>query len=142
MARHFVVKDKNSSHSNQDRWKVLLVNEDFMFLHAQARLLKRHGFEVRPCASYDEGKAVLEREDFDLVIVSQGSPEFEGRTVLAHASETVRKTPVLVVARQADVRCYLEAMDMGAADYFQEPLAASDIEIVKLRFLQPPIGTA
>ena len=142
MARRFEVKGKKSPHSTQSLWKVLLVNDDFMFLHAQTRLLKRHGFDVHPCSSYDEGKDLLEREGFDLVIVSQGSPQFEGRTLLAHASETLGKTPVLVVARQADVRCYLEAMDMGAADYLQEPLAASDIEIVKLRFLEPPRGTA
>lgn len=142
MAHRFEVKGRKSMHSTQDLWKVLLVNDDFMFLHAQTRLLKRHGFEVHPCASYDEGKALLEREGFNLVIVSQGSPEFEGRALLAHANEIEKKTPVLVVARQADVRCYLEAMDMGAADYLQEPLGASDVELMKLRFLQSSMGTA
>lgn len=124
------------------QWKVLLVDEDFQDLRNQARILRRHGLDVFPCDSYDEGMLRLEREHFDLVIVSQGSPGFEGRTVLEHVNETGSRAPVVVVAPHADIRCYLEAMNLGAADYMERPLAGSDIEKVKVRFLESQIGNA
>ncbi len=142
MARRSVEKVVRKRRFDGRVWKVLLVDEDFSYLQCQAHLLRRHGFDVQACASYDEGSASLASRDFDLIIVSQGGVEFEGRIVLEHVVEAGCRTPVLVSARHADVSCYLEAMSMGAADYLEKPLMASDLEKMKLRFLQPPLGTA
>lgn len=137
------VERKNESNRLKSQpWKVLLVDEDFQGLRMQARILRRHGLDVLPCDSYDEGMTRLERQHFDLVIVSQGSPEFEGRTVLEHVSETGSCVPVVVVAPHADIQCYLEAMNLGAADYLEQPLAGRDVEKVKVRFLEAHIGSA
>jgi DNA-binding NtrC family response regulator len=136
-------EEKTGTNQRDSRqWKVLLVDEDFQYLRSQARILRRHGLDVLPCDSYDEGMIRLEREHFDLVIVSQGSPGFEGRTVLEHVSETGSTAPVVVVAPHADIPCYLEAMNLGAADYMEQPLAGPDVEKVKVRFLGAHIGNA
>jgi DNA-binding NtrC family response regulator len=127
---------------NPRKWKVLLVDENFQFLRNQALILRRHGLDVLPCDSYLEGMVRLDSEHFDLVIVSQGSLGFEGRTVLEHASETGTIAPVVVVAPHADIPCYLEAMNLGAADYLEQPLAGPDVEKVKVRFLEAPTGSA
>jgi DNA-binding NtrC family response regulator len=69
----------------------------------------------------------LAGEVFDFVMVSQGTPNFEGSCVLKRATEINRSLPVLVVARSLDMGCYLEAMQLGAVDYLLEPLTPSDI---------------
>ncbi|HEV2350948.1 MAG TPA: response regulator [Terriglobia bacterium] len=138
-------KGERKTEENQPdprQWKVLLVDEDYQYLLKQARILRRHGLDVLPCDSYDESMIRLDSEHFDLIIVSQGSHGFEGRTVLEHVSETGSGAPVVVVATHADIPCYLEAMNLGAADYLEQPLAGSDVEKVKVRFLEARIGNA
>ncbi len=47
--------------------------------------------------------------------------------MLQRAIEIDRRTPILVVTRCLDINCYLEAMQLGALDYLERPLAASEI---------------
>ena len=109
------------------RWKALLVVENLEGFQSCCDTLEEYGYRVRVCGSYQDGLRCLADEVFDFVMVSQGSPKFEGSCVLKRVTETNRSTPVLVVARSLDMGCYLEAMQLGAVDYLVEPLTASDI---------------
>jgi len=60
------------------------------------------------------------------VIVSQGTPKFEGSCVVKRAVEVDRSLPVVVVARSLDMGSYIEAMQLGARDYLVEPLTAGE----------------
>ena len=70
--------------------RLLVVDEDLEDLLYYSAVLQHQGYEVRSIPSYKEGAAWVEREDFDLILVSQGSPNFEGRSVLARAIERDR----------------------------------------------------
>ena len=107
------------------RGKALLVEEDPGNLRYYSNILEGYGYRVRACNSYREGVVCLTGEIFDFVMVSQGTPKFEGICVLKRATEINRSLPVLVVARCLDMGCYLEAMQLGAVDYLVEPLTVS-----------------
>ena len=107
--------------------KVLLVDPNSRDLEYYGSVLLGHGYEVRACASYTEGTLLLDRHGFDLIIVNQGSPNFEGRFLLERAIEIDRHMPVLVLTECLDIGCYLEAMQLGAADYVEEPLGADEV---------------
>jgi DNA-binding NtrC family response regulator len=109
------------------RGRVLLVDEEPEDLDTCRAVLQGKKFEVRICRSYAEGLRCLDSEVFDLLIVSQGSRAFEGRPVLEHATEIDRRLPVLVVTRHHDMGCYLEAMQLGAADYVEKPLDVAEM---------------
>ena len=85
-------------------------------------MLQRAGCAVVTCNSYDAALDCLEAEQFDLVVLSQGSSEFEGRRVLEKALAIDHDRQVLVVARTLNMSCYLEAMQLGARDYLEEPV--------------------
>lgn len=111
----------------QRRRRVLVVDDDLNDLLYYSAILQHEGYEVRSIASHKEAADYIKREDFDLVIVSQGTAAFEGRSVLARAFERNQKVPVFVLSRSSDIDCYLEAMQMGAIDYREKPLAASEL---------------
>jgi two-component system response regulator FlrC len=112
--------------------RLLVVDEDMDDLLYYTAVLQHEGYQVRSIPSYTDGAACVEREDFDLIVVSQGSPSFEGRLVLARAIERNRWTPVLVLARAIQMPCYIEAMQSGARDYMEKPLPPSEIgQLVK-----------
>jgi DNA-binding NtrC family response regulator len=88
------------------------------------------GHSVHACNSYAEGIRQLESGTFKLVLVGQGSRFFEGRCVVEHAVKINRRLPVVVVARQLEMECYLEAMQLGAVDYVADPSVG--VEIARL----------
>jgi DNA-binding response OmpR family regulator len=106
---------------------VLVVEEDRSDLFEHCALLRRQGYRVCCSCSYAEGEACLDGGPVDFVVVSQGSPAFEGRGVLQRAIEKDRHTPVLVLTRAADMNCYLEAMQLGALDYLEKPVSAGEL---------------
>jgi two-component system phosphoglycerate transport system response regulator PgtA len=106
---------------------LLVVDDDYADMCAYCRLLRQAGYTVRCCSSYTEGKTCLDKGPADFVIVGQGTPAFEGREVLQRAIEKDRHTPVLVLTRSVDMNCYLEAMQLGAFDYLEKPVNASQV---------------
>ena len=118
MERHDVVYRKLKGPPGLLKKRVLVVDEGSgtHLLHYSA-FLQRQGYQVRAISSFVDGAACVEREDFDLVVVSQGSPSFEGRVVLARAIEKNRWVPGSILTRAVDIPCYIEAMQSGARDY-------------------------
>ena len=131
----------------QCRWgssngKLLLVDEEVEDLQRYSAILNRLGYEVRAFASYVEAAACLGQQVFDLVVVSQGTYNFEGRCVLARAIEKDRRTPVLILTHSVEIPCYLEAIQLGARDYVLKPLPPSEIGEMVARYLPPRLGSA
>jgi|SRR5579875_98261 len=112
------------------RPRVLLVDEDPRDRDHYRRMLHDSGFDVSTSSDFTEAGRLLERENFDGIVVSQGGPDFKGRTVLEDSVAKDRYRPVVVLSRYHDVGCYLEAMQLGAVDYLEKPLSA--LEIVRV----------
>jgi DNA-binding NtrC family response regulator len=119
---------------------VLLVDEDLEQLEWVGRIIQGIGYSVQACNSYGEGVPQLLSGAFDIVVVGQGSRDFEGRCVLEAASEFNRHLPVVVVARQLEMRCYLEAMQLGAVDYLAGPFASAEVARVVRNWAPRPKG--
>jgi len=121
--------------------KILLVEEDLSDLGVYASSLEHYGYDLRTCACYSDGVRALGRERFDFVIVGQGGPAFEGRLVLEYMRRLDRPAPILVVARCADMKCYLEAMELGALDYVERPHSPAQFARLVEPYLRPDPGS-
>jgi DNA-binding response OmpR family regulator len=115
---------------------LLVVDEDLDDLPRYAAFLQHQGYQVRAISSFADGVACVEREDFDLIVLCQGTPGFEGRSVLARAIEKDRHAHVVVLSRSIDMPCYIEAMQSGALDYMEKPLAPPEIAQLVRRYLR------
>ncbi|SPE31931.1 hypothetical protein SBA2_640022 [Acidobacteriia bacterium SbA2] len=100
---------------------VLMIVDEPQDLQVYGTYLRDRGYETLMCTSPGEGINRLETESVSIVIVSQGTPAFEGRQVLERSVQLHPEVPVLVVARVANMHCYLEATDLGAFDYLERP---------------------
>ena len=119
------------------RNSILLVDEDRRDLDHYRRMLHDCGFQVKPCANFMEAARLLDSENFDCIVASQGGPRFEGRTVLELSIARDRYRPVVIICRHHSVACYLEAMQLGAVDYIEKPLSAPEIKHAVTTHLQP-----
>ena len=116
--------------STLPRGRILLVDEDEKDLKHFTTLLGRMGYSVRAFMDHREAEGCLEHEHFDFVIVSQGSPAFETRDLVQLTLARDRHTPLVVLTRCLEMKCYLEAMQLGAADYLEKPLMPTEFERV------------
>jgi two-component system KDP operon response regulator KdpE len=98
--------------------RVLVIDTDPLDLDSYSDILRTLGHEVVPCASYQEAIRQLMTEKFELVVVDQGVANFEGRVVLEQLCALGTRVPTIVLGRQKNMRCYLEALELGADDYF------------------------
>jgi two-component system C4-dicarboxylate transport response regulator DctD len=121
---------------------LLVVDEDSDDLLRYAAFLQRQDYQVRAISSFADAAACVEREDFDLIVVSQGTWGFEGRSVLARAIEKDRHAHVVVLSRSIDMPCYIEAMQSGALDYMEKPLAPSEIAQLVRKYLRTRSASA
>ena len=126
--------------SSLRRGRALLVDEDEKDLKYFAALMCHLGYAVRLFANYQEAERCLEHEPFDFVIVSQGSPACEAHHLVELTLARNRHTPVVVLSRCLEMNCYLEAMQLGAADYLEKPLAPAEFEYPVTTYCQPRQG--
>lgn len=110
--------------------RLLVVDDDLDDLLRYSAILQHEGYEVRSMASHKDAAKCVNRERFDLIIVSQGKAFFEGRSVVARAFSRNQRVPVLVLSRSSDIDYYQEAMQMGSVDYLEKPLAASELAAI------------
>ncbi len=122
--------------SQQNRGKLLLVDDDGADLAHHTAILQREGYEVLALASFAEAASRAKQEDFDLIIVAQGSRAFEGRTVLTCLAGREKRTPVLVLTRHVDVECYMEAVQLGALEYLEMPVVPAQLAQAVVRHLR------
>jgi len=120
-----------------DTRKVLIFDEDVDDLTRIAEPFEAQGFEVHRCLSVETAKRCVEREDFDLALVDQGSSAFEGLRVIRHLVRYNLHTPFFVVARRKDADCYLQSLAVGASDYLEKPVSAAELGWIIRNYLEP-----
>ena len=108
--------------------RILLIDTDLQDLATYTDMLRSMGHEVVSCSSYERAISLLLEENVELVIVDQGGPYFQGRVVLESLHNSGSSTQILVLARHHEMRCYLTSLNLGAADYFEKPVALNDLK--------------
>ncbi len=122
--------------------QVLLIDEDPDDLAYNGAMLLKLGCKVTACAYYSDGLQRLEAEAWDFVVLSEGGPAFEGRSVLELAVKVSRSLPVLVVTNWHNMPSYLEAMQLGAVDYLEKPVSLWEMARMLNSHLPRRSGTA
>ncbi|MFB3920244.1 MAG: response regulator [Terriglobia bacterium] len=105
------------------RPQILLIDDDVDDLEYTEGILQKLGCEVSAGTSFQDGLRNLEGGVWDFVVLSQGGPSFEGRRILESAGNINRCLPVLVLTSWHNMRCYLQAMQLGAVDYLEKPVS-------------------
>jgi len=114
-------QERRSQKSSEVTGKILLVDPNPLDLETYTAILQHFGHQVRMCSSYDEAWHLVERDNFDLVIIGQSS-HFGWRTVLEQLHAGENRVPSLVLSKNTDVDSYVQALSLGAADCIGKPI--------------------
>lgn len=117
-------KDTKSEASPAQPKRILLVDDDAEIIEAMRYALEGRGFHVLIARDGNQGLAMAEREDPDLVILDMMMPKRSGFLVLEKLRRT-RPVPVRIIMVTANEgsrhKAYAEML--GVDDYIRKPFA-------------------
>lgn len=114
----------HSAHLALDNSKRILVIEDELEIRKLIVLhLKREGFEVEETGDGEQGRALLMRSQFDLVVLDWMLPSLSGLEITRwmRKREQLAATPILFVTAKAEPEHVATGLDAGADDYLSKP---------------------
>jgi DNA-binding response OmpR family regulator len=104
--------------------RVLLVDDDAEIVESLSYALKAKGYEIMVARDGNQGLAMAEREDPDLVILDMMMPKRSGFLVLEKLRRT-RPVPmrVIMITANEGTRHKAYAEMLGVDDYIRKPFA-------------------
>ena len=110
--------------TNEEAKQILLVDDDAEIVESLRLALEANGFRVLIARDGNQGLALAEREDPDLVILDMMMPKRSGFLVLEKLRRS-RETPIRVIMITANegTRHKAYAEMLGVDDYIRKPFA-------------------
>ena len=113
----------------------VVVVDDSRYQRELARDVLAERAAVETCADAEEALAALARDPADLVVSDLAMPGLSGLELLARVRREHPGTDFVLVTAHASVESAVEALRMGAVDYLQKPVRASDLILLTERAL-------
>jgi DNA-binding NtrC family response regulator len=101
--------------------KILVVDDEADIRESLDALLSLEGYEVDLAANANEGTRKLESRMYDLVLLDLMMPDRSGMDVLKEVRERDRETPIFMITAYGSVEAAVNALKLGANDYFPKP---------------------
>ena len=115
-------EDGDKAEEKRDAKRILLVDDDGEIVEAMRYALEAKGYEIYVARDGNQGLALAEREDPDLVILDMMMPKRSGFLVLERLRRT-RPVPIRVIMITANEgsrhKAYAEML--GVDDYIRKP---------------------
>src|SRR5215469_7833843 len=101
--------------------RVLVVDDEADIRESLDALLSLEGYEVDLAANATEGTKRLESHAYDLVLLDLMMPDRSGMDVLHDVRERDRETPIFMITAFGSTETAVNALKLGANDYFTKP---------------------
>lgn len=107
---------------------ILIVDDEDAIRQALASFLRQSGFpNVVEGRNGEEALAILEREQFFLVVTDISMPVMGGLELLARIKQSYPDTDVAVVTGHLELDFAIQAIKNGAFDYFKKPFRFEEV---------------
>jgi len=107
---------------NKTQKKVLIVDDEYLIRYALKRFVEDAGFTALLADSCMNALKSIEEATPEFVILDIKLPDSNGLTLLKTIKETNPEIKVIMITACADIQSSVEAMKMGALDYFEKPI--------------------
>lgn len=114
----------NDAQTSADADKILIVDDDHEIVESIRYALKNQGFEVVVARDGNQGLALAERENPDLMILDMMMPKRSGFLVLEKLRRVREQPlPVIMITGNEGSRHKAYAELLGVSDYIRKPFA-------------------
>ena len=116
--------------------RILVIEDDAAFGAMLTEALAARGYEPVHVGSAEEGLARARTEPFDLVVTDVMLPGMDGIEGLSRLKDACPQAEVIVMTGYAAREKALEAVRLGAYDFFAKPFSLAEMEVVVRRALE------
>ncbi|PXF56558.1 MAG: two-component system response regulator [Deltaproteobacteria bacterium] len=107
--------------------RLLLVDDEEMFLEFLSRRLKSYQYDVTTCLSGENALEMIIDHDFDVVILDVLMPGMDGIETLGEIKKIKPLTEVIMLTGHASRESGIEGMKLGAYGYLSKPCNTEDL---------------
>jgi two-component system response regulator PilR (NtrC family) len=111
------------------RPRILVVDDEASMRDMLRIVLGRDGYEVRVAPDGRAALDILKREPFDLLLSDIRMPDLSGVEVLRAAKDLNRDIVAFMMTAYASTTTAVEAMRLGAVDYFTKPFNMDELRL-------------
>ena len=104
-------------------YKILIVEDDISIHNVIEELLKKQNYKIYNAYSGTESLLLLEKEEFDLILLDLMLPAINGEEII----EKVKDTPIIVLSAKISPEDKVKCLKTGANDYITKPFVASEL---------------
>lgn len=109
---------------------LLIVEDNQDLCQSLVDVFRRVDYDVKSAHSAKEAFAALKKDLIDLVLLDLQLPDANGLDVLEKIKEIDPEIVVIIITASIDVQPAVEAMKLGAYDYFTKPFDNSVVRMV------------
>mgnify|MGYP002780267238 CR=1 FL=1 len=102
--------------------KLLVVDDEAVIRHSFRKAFASAEVEVLTAGTVAEGRAKIEADGPDVVVLDLQLPDGSGLDLLRWVAETDPRRPVILITARGTADAAIEAMTRGAFDYLLKPL--------------------
>jgi DNA-binding NtrC family response regulator len=118
--------------------KLLVVDDEGIVLESCRKVLEAEGYSVTLAKSADEALAVIEKEDFSLLLMDLKMPLHDGIYLIKELKQRKKEIPIIVMSGYSTQETIAEADTMGANLFLPKPFTPDELieairEITKRR---------
>ena len=110
--------------------KILVIEDEAQVRQSYDDMLNFFGYEVESVPNGREGMSRITKNDYDNVVTDLNMPEMNGIDVLKYIKKKKPYIEVIVITGYATLENAIEAMKVGAYDYFAKPIDIEHVRIV------------
>jgi len=117
--------------------RILVIDDDKAVLnYLLVFLTQTRKFEVEVLSDSTKAFEIIDRKNFDLILLDMDMPEVTGREVLQYVRQNHPEIEIVIITGVEDVELAVESMKMGAYDYLCKPVDNNRLVLTLERALE------
>ena len=111
---------------------ILIIDDDTYMCNLLVDYLKQKGYNTKGAFSGLNGKKLVKKNDFDVVLCDYRLPDSDGNEILQYIKSINPSTPVIIITAYSDIKMAVTLIKSGAFDYITKPVQPEEIlQLVK-----------
>ena len=108
---------------------ILVVDDEKLIRWSLNQRLTKEGHVCKEAADGAEARALLQKEQFDLVLLDLRLPDVDGMTLYRDIQQNTPELPVVMITAYSTVDTAVEALKAGVQDYIAKPFNMDELTL-------------
>ncbi len=110
--------------------RILIADDEKNLRTVLAKELSEEGYDVRETDTGSNAAALLEKDEYDVLLLDQNMPGMDGMEVLKKIKSQELPIEVIILTGHGTVSTAVQAMKLGAYDYLTKPFKTEELKAI------------